>query len=98
MLGGGETVFACAARGAGVHFVELVGVFVDVGFGTIVGAERGGFHEEAARWGRRVAEGACGGGVFATWATGFGGCADGAETRQFFIESWSFDIEWFGPG
>lgn len=81
LVGGAVRVVAGAGWRAVVHFVELVGVFVDVGVVAVAGS---GFHEEAASAAGLVAGVA--GGVAAAWAARFGGSALGAEAGELFVE------------
>lgn len=89
---------AIARWRAAVHFVELVGVFVDI---CIVAVTGGGFHEEAASAIGLVVGVA--GGVATAWAARFGGSALGAKTGELFIEGGSAiileeEIEALGSG
>lgn len=70
-----------------VHGVELLGVFVDVGFVAVVAAPRGrGFHEKAAAGGAGGVLVGVAAVVVAARTAGFGGCACGAEAGEFFVE------------
>jgi len=89
---------AVAGWRAAVHFVELVGVFVDI---CIVAVTGGGFHEEAASAVRLVVWVARG--VPTAWTARFGGGALGAKAGELFIEGGSAivlgeEIEALGSG
>ncbi len=93
-VGGG--VVGGAGAGAGEFRGEFVGVFVYVGFAAVgVGAQGGGFHEEAAGGGL-VAGGVVAVGVGGTARLGCGaGCAYSGLFLGYVIKVKGFWTEWF---